>query len=87
MDGLESKAEQDYREGAEMWPPSYAEFRALAFPAVNNDSQAHKILPSAFDPKTAHLFLEDITEKEKRYELGMKNCESILSLFADENEV
>ena len=80
MDGLESKAEQDYREGAEMWPPSYAEFRALAFPQTTRDSLAHK-------PFERVLSIEDQTEKAKRYEIGMKNCESILSMFAEENEV
>src|SRR5687767_12306120 len=29
MEGLEAKAEESYRLGDEMWPPSYAEFRAL----------------------------------------------------------
>lgn len=31
--GLEKRAEESYRAGGEMWPPSYSEFRALCFGA------------------------------------------------------
>lgn len=74
FDGLERKTESDYREGAEMWPPSYAEFRALAFPKTNRDSQAHKL----FERLPA---LEDQTAKAKRYELGKQKTGELLDML------
>lgn len=72
--GLESKAEDDYKQGNEMWPPSYAEFRALAFPKVDRDTLAHKPFPRL----TA---LEDQTEKAKRYELGKQKSRELLDML------
>lgn len=74
IDGVERKAESDYREGHEMWPPSYAEFRALCFPKAGRDTQAHKV----FERLPA---LEDHTAKARRYEAGKKHCESILGML------
>lgn len=81
MEGLEKRAEEQYRLGAEMWPPSYAEFRALAFPATNRDSQAHKLAPSLYDPTTGKYRLEDMTAKEKRLQTGVKQCQDILAML------
>lgn len=78
--GMEEKAEAMYRAKKEMWPPSFAEFRALCFPANDYDKQAHVILPSMFDPNNAHL-LEDQTAKEKRRELGKQNTGKLLGLL------
>lgn len=83
MDGLEKRAEEQYRLGGEMWPPSYAEFRALAFPETNRDSQAHKPVPSLYDPTTGKYRLEDMTSKERRYKEGTKQCQDILAMFAE----
>jgi hypothetical protein len=81
MAGLEKKAEIDYREGNEMWPPSYAEFRALAFPKINRDAQAHKPAPSLYDPQTGTYRLEDQTAKAKRYELGKRESSKLLAML------
>ncbi len=75
--GLERKAEIDYREGNEMWPPSYAEFRALAFPKTGRETQAHKYFP----PVPA---LEDQTAKAKRYELGRNESAKLLAMFGED---
>lgn len=76
MDGLEKRAEQCYRDGEEMWPPSYAEFRALAFPASNRDTLAHK----PFD----NLALPEPKEyKSKRYEEGLKQTAALLAMLDD----
>lgn len=83
--GMEQKAEAMYQAGEEMWPPSFAEFRALCFPKVDNDAQAHKILPSMFDPKNTHM-LEDITSREKRYELGKQKSAELLAMFGSDPE-
>jgi hypothetical protein len=80
MEGLEKKAEDAYREGEEMWPPSYAEFRALCFPKNDRDSAAHKVLE--------HVLLAPIEspeDKEKRLELGRKEAARLLGMF-DEPE-
>lgn len=74
--GLESKAEDDYKHGTEMWPPSYAEFRALCFPQAGRDSAAHKYFPRL-------PALEDHTAKEARYKSGVKHCESILGMLGE----
>jgi hypothetical protein len=74
MTNLEKKAEIDYREGNEMWPPSYAEFRALAFPKSGRDTQAHKV----FDRP---IGIEDQTAKAKRCEVGIKNTSSLLEML------
>lgn len=74
MAGLEAKAENDYKQGNEMWPPSYAEFRALAFPKTDRDTLAHKPFPRL----TA---LEDQTEKAKRYELGKQKSRELLDML------
>ena len=76
MSGLEKKAEIDYREGNEMWPPSYAEFRALAFPKSGRDTQAHKV----FDRPTA---IEDQTAKARRYELGKQESSKLLAMLSE----
>lgn len=80
MEGLEKKAESAYRDGDEMWPPSYAEFRALCFPKNDRDSAAHKVLE--------HVLLAPIEspeDKEKRLELGRKEAARLLGMF-DEPE-
>ena len=72
--GIEQKAESMFREGSEMWPPSYAEFRALCFPLTTRDTLAHK-------PFERVLALEDHTAKAKRYELGIKESGSVLAML------
>lgn len=74
MLNLEKKAEDDYRLGKEMWPPSYAEFRALSFPNSDRDSLAHK-------PFLPVLAIEDQTAKEKRYEEGVKQTSILLQML------
>lgn len=81
MEGLEKKAEEAYRDGEEMWPPSYAEFRALCFPKNDRDSAAHKVLE--------HVLLAPIEspeEKEKRLELGRIEAARLLALFDELQE-
>lgn len=79
MEGLEKRAEDEYRAGNEMWPPSYAEFRALAFPASNRDTLAHK----PFD----NLALPEPKEyKSKRYEEGLKQTAALLAMLDDKPE-
>lgn len=75
MEGLERKSELDYREGREMWPPSYAEFRALAFPKSGRDTIAHK-------PFERILAIEDQTAKAKRYEEGVKQTTALLAMLS-----
>lgn len=77
MVNLEKKAEDDYRLGREMWPPSYAEFRALAFPNTNRDSLAHKRF-------VAQIAIEDQTEKAKRYQEGVKQTSALLAMFEED---
>jgi hypothetical protein len=76
MQGLETKAEDDYRLGGEMWPPSYAEFRALAFPKTDRDSMAHI-------PFERLLAIEDQTAKAERYEIGMQKSNELLNMLGD----
>lgn len=83
---MERKAEALYKANEEMWPPSFAEFRALCFPIVSFDKQAHRILPCYSDPKNAHL-IEDLSAKEKRYELGRKKSGELRKLLGDEPKV
>jgi len=79
MEGLEKRAEQCYRDGEEMWPPSYAEFRALAFPASTRDTLAHKTFdkPALPEPKEY---------KSKRYEEGLKQTAALLAMLEDTKE-
>jgi hypothetical protein len=79
MKGLEKRSEDQYREGGEMWPPSYAEFRALAFPASNRDTLAHKTFdkPALPEPKEY---------KSKRYEEGLKQTAALLAMLDDKPE-
>lgn len=74
MAGLERKAEDDYKHGAEMWPPSYAEFRALAFPRSDRDALAHKPFPRV-------AAIEDKTEREKLRELGREKTRELLDML------
>lgn len=75
MEGLEKKAEQEYKLGNEMWPPSYAEFRALAFPDTSRDSQAHKYFP--------RIALPDKTAQEKAREVGKCELERLMEMFKE----
>lgn len=79
MEGLERRAEQCYRDGEEMWPPSYAEFRALAFPASNRDTLAHKLFDKPALP-------EPIEHKTKRYQEGLKKTAALLAMLDDKPE-
>ena len=83
MHGLEKKAEDDYRLGEEMWPPSYAEFRALCFPHNDRDMMSHKILPSVFDPKYA---IEDFS-RDRVEPVALQELEKMKSLFPDPPKV
>lgn len=74
MAWLEKRAEESYALGDEMWPPSYAEFRALAFPLSGRDTLAHK--PFAQLPA-----LEDKTAREKRYALGREKSRELLDML------
>jgi hypothetical protein len=76
MEGLEKRAEEQYRLGAEMWPPSYAEFRALAFPKTDRDAIAHKPFERVGLPEPTEYHT-------KRYETGVKQCQDILAMFDD----
>lgn len=79
MEGLEKKAEESYRLGGEMWPPSYAEFRALCFPYADRDLMAHNVLPR-------RLEIEDQTAKTKRYKEGVKQSAALLAMLEPEPE-
>lgn len=74
MEGLEKRAEQEYRQGAEMWPPSYAEFRALAFPESGHDTQAHKLFKPLGLP-------EPMEHKQQRYKTGSERCQELLAML------
>ena len=74
MEGLEAKAEESYRLGDEMWPPSYAEFRALAFPKTDRDAIAHK-------PFERQGLPEPKEYRSKRYSEGVKQCKDILAML------
>lgn len=80
---MEKRAEELYQENKEMWPPSYAEFRALCKPANNYDVQAYKNFESSYDPKTGTYRLEDQTAKQKRIEVGLKYTSDLMSMFKD----
>lgn len=80
---MEQMAEALYKSGEQMWPPSFAEFRALCFPSVDYDRQAHRMLPSLWDPAAMCYRLEDQTAKAKRYELGQKKSGELLELLGD----
>ena len=80
---MEQKAEIMFAAGDEMWPPRYAEFRALAFPKNNRDIQAHKPVPSLYDPQTGTYRLEDQTAKAKRYELGKRESSKLLEMLSE----
>jgi hypothetical protein len=79
MEGLERRAEQCYRDGEEMWPPSYAEFRALAFPASTRDTLAHK-------PFDKPALPEPLEHKSKRYQEGIKQAAALLAMLDDKPE-
>jgi len=85
---MEKQAEEIYKYGdkkgrREMWPPSFAEFRALCFPAANYDHQAHKMAPSLWDP-VAHCYrLEDQTSKAKRYAFSKQKSGELLEILGD----
>lgn len=79
MDGLERRAEQCYRDGEEMWPPSYAEFRALAFPASTRDALAHK-------PFDKPALPEPQDYRAKRYQEGLKQTAALLAMLDDKPE-
>ena len=78
---MERRAEDCFSRNVEMWPPSFAEFRALAFPKIDRDSQAHKPVPSLYDPQTGTYRLEDQTAKAKRYELGKQESSKLLAML------
>ncbi len=80
---MEKRAEEFYQKNVEMWPPSYAEFRALCKPANNYDVQAHKRFESYYDEKTGTYRLEDQTAKQKRLETGLKFTSELLSMFQE----
>ena len=75
MAGLEKRAEDEYRNGVEMWPPSYAEFRALAFPESGRDTQAHKY----FD----RIALPDKTAQEKARAAGKCELDRLMEMFKE----
>jgi hypothetical protein len=81
---MEQQAEEIYRRGdekgrREMWPPSFAEFRALCFPPADYDRQAHK-------PFERLLALEDHAAREKRYSQGVKHTSALLAMLDDKPE-
>lgn len=83
---MEKRAEEIYKSGdekgrREMWPPSFAEFRAMCFPSSDFDHQAHRMAPSSWDPVAMCYRLEDQTEKAKRYELGRKKSRELLDML------
>jgi len=80
---MEQQAEAMYKSGEQMWPPSFAEFRALCFPNSDFDRQAHRMLPSLWDPVAMCYRLEDQTAKAQRYELGQKKTGELLELLGD----
>lgn len=83
---MEKQAEETYKYGdekgrREMWPPSFAEFRALCFPASDYDRQAHKMAPSSWDPVAQCYRLEDQTAKAERYRIGMEKTSELLDML------
>jgi hypothetical protein len=78
MEGLEKRAEDEYRSGNEMWPPSYAEFRALAFPASNRDTLAHKPFNK--------LALPDMTSISKAKQVGRSELDKMREMLDDKPE-
>lgn len=74
MAGVEKKAEAMFRDGEEMWPPSYAEFRAMCFPKATRDTLAHKY----FEPL---IGIEDQTARAARYELGRQESAKLLGML------
>jgi len=79
MERLEKRAEDEYRLGNEMWPPSYAEFRALAFPSSTRDTLAHK-------PFEDNALPEPKEYRSKRYEEGVKQTAALLAMLDDKPE-
>lgn len=69
---LEARVREAATLGEEEWPPSYAGFMGLCEKPFG--SMAHK----PFDKSRA---LEDQTTKEKRRELGIRECQNLLSMF------
>lgn len=80
---MEQQAEAMYKTGEQMWPPSFAEFRALCFPSVDYDKQAHRMLPSLWDPVAMCYRLEDQTAKAERYKIGMQHTAALLQDLGD----
>lgn len=84
---MEKRAEEIYRTetGAkrEMWPPSFAEFRALCFPCTDYDRQAHKMAPSLWDPVARCYRLEDLTAKAERMKNGMEKTSELFAILGD----
>jgi len=88
---MEKRAEEIYRTGddkghREMWPPSFAEFRGMCFPSSDFDHQAHRMMPSAWDPVAMCYRLEDQTAKAERYEIGMQKSNELLNMLGDTKE-
>lgn len=69
---LEQRVREAGRQGDVIWPPSYAAF--LGFCEEAPKARGHRY----FDRSTA---LEDKTERERRIEIGRRECKSILSMF------
>lgn len=85
---MEKRAEEIYRKGddkghREMWPPSFAEFRGMCFPASDFDHQAHRMAPSLWDPVAMCYRLEDLTAKAERYQIGMQRTSEIFAILGD----
>lgn len=85
---MEKRAEEIYKSGderghREMWPPSFAEFRGMCFPASDFDHQAHRMAPSSWDPVAMCYRLEDQTAKAERYEIGMQRTAALLQDLGD----
>lgn len=85
---MEKRAEEIYKSGddkgrREMWPPSFAEFRGMCFPASDFDHQAHRMAPSLWDPVAMCYRLEDLTEKAERMRNGMKKTSELFAILGD----
>jgi hypothetical protein len=84
---MEKRAEEIYRtetgKKQEMWPPSFAEFRAICFPCTDYDRQAHRMAPSSWDPVAQCYRLEDQTAKAERYKTGAEKTGALLDMLGD----
>ena len=72
---IEARAKTMYLNGAEMWPPSYAEFIAVA--TEDRDTRAHR----HFDQAT---MLENKTLRENQYEIGLQRCSILMKILEDQ---